>query len=94
MFYIHVYIHCIKNLNMNWFSCATVHDCTVIILFSLYIVPFFVPVVLYPVTSQTSFDNRATFILYLLSYDIGRPSLEDVLSLESFSVLGRKKKEL
>lgn len=82
-----------KNLNMNWFSCATVHDCT-IILFSLYIVPFFVPVVLNPVTSRTSFDNRATLILYLLSYDIGRPSLEDVLSLLSFSVLGEKKEEL
>ena len=52
--------------------------------------PFFVPVVLYPVTSVTSFDKRATFILYLLSYDKGRPSLEDVLSLLSLSV--RKEK--
>ena len=53
-------------------------------------VPFFVPVVLYLVTSVTSFDNSATFTLYLLSYDKGRPSLGDVLSLVPFSV--RKKK--
>lgn len=49
--------------------------------------PFLVPVVLYPVTSEISFDNRATFILYLLSYDKGSPSLGDLQSLVSFAVL-------
>ena len=44
-------------------------------------VPLFFPEVLYCVTSVTSFDNRATFILYRLSYDKGRPSLGDTLSL-------------
>ena len=47
--------------------------------------PLIDPVVLYCVTSVTSFDSRATFILYLLSYERGRPSLEDVLSLVPFS---------
>ena len=49
--------------------------------------PFLVPVVLYPVTSEISFDNRAIFILYLLSYDKGSPSLGDLQSLVSFAVL-------
>lgn len=60
------------------------------LIIQIIFIPFFVPVVLYPVTSVTSFDKRATFILYLLSYDKGRPSLEDVLSLLSLSV--RKEK--
>ena len=53
--------------------------------------PLFDPVVLYCITSLTSFDNRATFILYLLSYDKGRPSLGDMLFLVPCSVKKKKK---
>ena len=51
--------------------------------------PLFDPVVLYCITSVTSFDSRATLILYLLSYDMGRPSLGDILSLVPFSITNK-----
>ena len=57
-----------------------------------YTVPLFDPLVLYCVTSVTSFDRRATFILYLLSYDMGRPSLQDVFFFDESSSKSNKKK--